>query len=182
VDGNLMPILCLLGPSGAGKSTLARLIAERLSFLHLEIDRYPAGDGIDLEGLRTEWDAFWGATRARELAVAINARIQAAGRRGAVLSFPSGVVFSHDHIVAAHALRIVTVVLYGTGAECLGEFLRREIESGRNLDADHWIRNNAASYAMFSRPEYAEYRLNVFDGGRFRDRATLLDELSARVR
>ena len=56
--GAKRPLVFLLGPSGAGKSTLAQWLAEDVAFLHMEIDRFPNGNGIDLAGLRMEWDAF----------------------------------------------------------------------------------------------------------------------------
>src|SRR5437867_13413303 len=91
----------MLGPSGSGKSTLARWIKEDFDFEHIEVDRWPGGDGIDLEGLRTVWNCFWTGADAHPLAAAVNARVHAAGLRGATLSFPSGVVFTDEHLAAA---------------------------------------------------------------------------------
>ena len=51
-------ILFLGGPSGSGKTTFASGFLKSQGRSHLEIDRFPEGDGIDLERLRTEWDAF----------------------------------------------------------------------------------------------------------------------------
>jgi hypothetical protein len=175
------PILFLLGPSGVGKSTLAEWIRDDLTFLHIEIDRFPDGDGVDLEGLRTEWEAFWSRCDARPIAAAINDRARASGRSGAVLSFPSLVVLSPQHIQAAQHSGIRIIVLYGSGAECLESFLRREEQSGRRLTGEHWVQNNALSYARFSLPDYAACRVGVFAEGRFRDRGSLVAEMRQRA-
>ena len=101
------PIACLIGPSGAGKSTLAARTAADLGLVHLEIDRYPPGDGIDLEGLRQVWDAFWLENDAHPLATTLRARAADANADGVVLSLPSGVV-PHDEQVHALARENIT--------------------------------------------------------------------------
>ena len=62
-----VPLLFLFGPSGSGKSTLAAYVREDLCFLHLEIDRFPDGDGIDLEELRPVWNVYWNELNAESL-------------------------------------------------------------------------------------------------------------------
>src|SRR5262249_17388895 len=158
----IKPIVFLLGPSGAGKSQLATWIAEDLGFVWIEIDRFPK-DGIELAGLRKEWDTFQESGQATEMASTICDRVKLAQKDGAILSFPSTLVLPICHIEAAERQGIRFLILYGTGAVCLEAFLRRERESGRGLDAEHWILNNAASYAEISRPEYSKYRLMAFD-------------------
>jgi hypothetical protein len=73
------------------------------------------------------------------------------------------------------------LVLYGTGAECMAAFLQRERALGRGLGVDHWISNNAQSYAAFSAPYLAPYRVSAFGRGRFRDRAALVTEAKERA-
>lgn len=114
-----MPILFLLGPSGSGKSTLAAWVRDDLGLLHLEIDRFPQGNGIDLEGLRAEWDTYWTGMDARPLAAALKDRAVVACSPGVILSFPGGVVPSFQHMATAAQADIRVLVLYGTGAECL---------------------------------------------------------------
>jgi len=180
--GRPSPIAFLIGPSGAGKSTLATWAAEALGLLHLEIDRYPHGDGIDLEGLRPAWDAFWLDGDARALAAAVRDRAADAKAVGAILSFPSGVVPRDEQIDALARGDITLVVLYGSGAECLDAFLRREQSKTTQLDADHWIRHNADPYAALSTPRFAPYRLTTFTDGAFHSRATLVDAIARRLR
>src|SRR5262245_60769678 len=111
-------IVLLFGPSGAGKTTLSKCAAKQFSFRHIEIDRYPDGDGIDLEGLRTEWECFL-RNDSRPFVEAIKSRIIAGGFRGAVLSFPSLMVPTNKQLEAAKKAGICSIVLYGTKAECM---------------------------------------------------------------
>lgn len=171
----------LLGPSGSGKTKLAGWVAEDLEFLHIEIDRWPEGDGIDLAGLRKEWDAFLGSGQLARLAAAIRKHVQEALKQGAILSFPSTLVLPIQLMEAAEQHGVRFLILYGTGAECLEAFLRRERELGRGLDGQHWILNNARPYAEFSRPEFSEYRLMAFEHSRHRDRDALVAEVKGRV-
>lgn len=176
-----LPLLFLLGPSGVGKSTLCAWVAQDLGFLHLEIDRFPEGDGIDLEGLRGEWNAFWLRSDGHPLAGVLMVRGHSGGHPGVLVSFPSGVVPSAEHINAAGEAGIRLLVLYGTEAECREAFLRRERESGRGLGVDHWIQNNAQSYAAFSEPLFAPHRISAFGSGSFRSRTELVRELKKRA-
>ena len=177
------PVVFLLGPSGVGKSTLGAWVREDLRFLHLEIDRWDGahGDGIDLEGLRTEWNTFCHGGEASPLAAAIRERIVAACRRGAVLTFASPLVLSPAQIALLARFGISVLVLYGSGAECLQAFLEREGTSGRGLPLEHWMFHNAASHAKFSLSEYAPYRIMAFHDGRFRTREALVDEVRKRA-
>lgn len=163
----VLPVIFLLGPSGAGKSTLAAAIGKKFGASHLEIDRYPQ-DGIDLEGLRREWDTFWNVSDARSLAIEIRRRVQVAGTKGAALSFPSGVLLSDGQLSSALREAITPVVLYGTRDECLRAFLTRERATGRNLPAVHWITNSAQAHAAFGAQRFALHRVQAFSGGSFR--------------
>ena len=53
-----MQTLLVLGPSGAGKSHFGRWLSEEKDWLHLEIDQFPLGSGIDIHFLRSEWERF----------------------------------------------------------------------------------------------------------------------------
>lgn len=175
------PVLILLGPSGAGKSTLSAWICEDLCLLHIEVDRFPEGDGIDLADLRCQWDAFWLRAKPKALASEVRSRAQSAGRFGIVLSFPSGVVLSSDHLAACKKSGISVIVTYGTRAECLSAFINREKGLNRGLTAEHWRQNNDDAHEQFSGPAYAPYRLSAFKGGQFRDRTALVEEIRQRA-
>lgn len=73
------------------------------------------------------------------------------------------------------------LILYGTGAECLEAFLQRERQTVQGLGADHWILNNAGSYAQFSRPEFLKYRLIGFEQSCHRVRGDMVAEVKRRV-
>lgn len=180
MTGARLPILFLLGPSGSGKTKLGGWLAEDLQMLHLEIDRWPHGDGIDLEGLRREWDAFLETGQSANLSVAVRDRVRQAGANGAVLSFPSTLVLDPVLIRAAEQRGIRSLVLYGTGAECLRAFLGRE-GTGRGLGQDHWVQNNGGPYIAYSREEFAPYRLDVFASGEHRERVHLVADVRNRV-
>ncbi len=173
------PLIFIVGPSGAGKSTIGQWLAEDLDLLHIELDRWPDGDGIDLAGIRTEWDLYLSGS----IAPLISAlRVRQAAQSGAVLTFPGGFIPPPALIIASRQVGITTVVLYGSGAECLGAFLAREEATGRRLSANHWIQNNSESYAHFSLPEYAPWRLAVFQSDRRRSRAAIIKQIATRAR
>jgi hypothetical protein len=152
----------VLGPSGVGKTKVSAHAAKRHNFLHLEIDRFPDGDGIDLEQLRVPWDTYWEECAAGILARELSRRAAAAGRRGCILSFPSGVVFSQQHVEAALGQGIAIRILYGSAADCIAAFIDREASTARGLTVEHWELNNASSYLMFSRPEFGPFRIEAF--------------------
>ena len=176
----LEPIVFLLGPSGAGKSTLGRWLAEDCRFHHIEIDRFE-GDGIDLVGLRPEWNAFYLNDDATSLASSIRDRVSNVGAAGAVLSFNSMLLLDPRAIQAAERQGIRTIILYGTAADCLQAFLRREEAMQRGLDQVHWLRHNAHAYIAHSRTEYSPNRLRTFVSGKHRARNELVAEVQSRL-
>jgi len=157
------PHIFVLGPSGCGKSRIGKYFGRR-DYLHVEIDRWPDGDGIDLEHLRTEWDEFYLRGTPKSLATALAAKASSARRRACVLTFPSGVVLSTPLIEAGITSSIVVKYLYGSAADCIMSFLHRESEIGRNLPVEHWLANNGCAYLQVSRPEFEPYRVAVFTG------------------
>lgn len=179
--GTQEPIVFILGPSGSGKTTLGRWASEDLGFLHLEIDQWPIADGIDATGLRSEWDVFLRSLRAGDLASAIRARARRSGSPGAAVSFPSPIRLEVAHIREAARHGVRTVILYGAAADCVEAFLRREQTSGRGLDQEFWIRNNAEAYIWYSRKEFEPYRIRSFSGGNPRQRSELLGEVKLAV-
>lgn len=170
-------ILFVLGPSGAGKTSLGQHLDKNYGWLHLEVD-LPDRDGIDAHGLRGQWDPFWESFSPDSLAREIRQRTASDGKRGCVVSFSSLLVLSPKHICAAEKVLIKTIYLYGTAAHCIDSFLQREQVSGRCLSLDHWLYYNKEHYMEMSRPEYAPYRIPVFDGrGSRRPYEEVLDDI-----
>jgi adenylate kinase family enzyme len=174
------PLIFILGPSGAGKSTVGQWVAEDLHFLHIEVDRWPHGDGIDLARIRSEWNEYMSGSIG-PLTSALLSRVLQATRSGAILTFPGTLVLPPALIAASREAGITTVVLYGSAAECLDAFLAREEATGRRLSANHWIQNNYESYLRFSLPEYAPWRLPAFEPHGRRSRAEMIEVIEKRL-
>jgi shikimate kinase len=156
VDESHVKVWLILGPSGVGKSDFGGWLHTELNWLHLEIDRSD-GDGIDLNALRPEWDAFLKQNNAQPFRTRLeHAKISAA------LTFASNFVLNVDQIAAAKQAGIETVYLYGSAAHCIDRFLSREHETGRNLTVEHWLHNNERQYMEISKPAFARYRVHVF--------------------
>ena len=176
------PLVFLLGPSGSGKSTVAETLRDVHGYLHLEMDRGVADDVFALEGLRSLWNEFMERNDPAALAAEIRGRVLSSRRKGAVVSFPSTIVFSAEQIQAAKPHSLCIAVLYGTRADCLASFLRRESALNRGLGEDHWIKHNEDSHALFGAPPYAPHRIPAFAAGRHRDRKALAKEIARMAR
>ena len=176
------PLVFLLGPSGSGKSTVAETLRDVHGYLTLEMDRGVTDDVFALEGLRSLWDEFMERNDPAALAAEIRRRILSSRRKGAVVSFPSTIVFSVEQIQAASRHGLCIAVLHGTRADCLASFLRREHELNRGLGEAHWIQHNKDSHALFGAPPYAPRLIPAFAGGRHRDRKALAKEIARRAR
>lgn len=161
-------ICLILGPSGVGKSSFGEWLATERNWLHLEIDRFPEGDGVDLNTLRPEWDEFYLAGNAKRLGGAVQQRLEEISKTRAVLTFPGNLILSPDHVIAATQAGIRTIYLYGSAAHCISAFLSREQQTSRNLDLNHWTTHNRTSHQQMGDPALAPYRINVFmqDGTR----------------
>lgn len=83
-------------------------------------------------------------------------------KTSSVLTFPGNLVLGPDHITAAVQAGIRTIYLYGSAADCITAFLKREQQAGRNLDLAYWIANNRDPYMRMSEPAFAPYRIHVF--------------------
>jgi adenylate kinase family enzyme len=103
------PLIFILGPSGAGKSTIGQWLAEDLYLLHIEVDRWPDGDGIDLAGIRTEWNLYINGSTSPLVSV-LSSRVLQAAKSGAVLTFPGTLVLPPELITASSEAGITTVV------------------------------------------------------------------------
>lgn len=175
------PIVFLLGPSGAGKTTLAGWIAEDMGFSHIEIDRFPEGDGIDLAGLRPEWDTFCNVGDSVALAAAIRSRVEQVRAAGAVLSFPSTLVLPIPLMDAAAVTGIRSLILFGPEDRCLASLLTRPDTLSRRLDRCHGRVNNLRSHAVWASSDFGPYRMEAFEGPAHRTRQDLVAEVRLRV-
>jgi len=175
------PLVFLLGPSGSGKSTLGAWLASDLDFRHVEVDRWSASDGIDAEGIRSQWNGFLFGGNAQPLADFIRRRSAATWHRGTVLSFPSTLVLALDHFRALAQEEVRLIILWGTEAECMQAFLQREAETGRRLDAEHWRQHNQNVFSAFSQPAFQPWRLLVFEDRGHRPRNVLVAEVQGRL-
>lgn len=172
-------VVLLLGLSGSGKTTLGSWLAEDLGMLHLDLDR-AEGDGIDMEGLRPQWEALV-AGQPDGFARVIHTRAASARRQGAVLTFISDMTLSVAVIHAAEARGIRAMVLYGTREECLSAFLAREQATGRGLTREYWAEHNDDALIHFSRAEFAPHRISAFVRGERRARADLVADVRRRL-
>ncbi len=170
----------ILGPSGTGKSHISQYLAAQHEWHHLEIDRFPEGDGIDLEGLRKEWTAFYEETRAVPLIQELEKRVAASGKADIVLSFPGNLVgeLRSNHISALRE-KVLPIILIGKPEHCLAAFLRREEESGRGLPEDHWHCYNDQLFAALEKGYMWPWRVDVFDDtGQFKSEYEILEKVN----
>jgi shikimate kinase len=171
----------ILGPSGVGKSSFGRHLAVNRNWLHLEIDQFPTGDGIDIHGLRQEWNEFYDRKNPVALIAKLTQHTSAKNKNHCVLTFPSGVVLSDEH-VRSSSDQIQTIYLYDSAAHCIRAFLDRERRSKRNLGVDHWMTNNRTSYFLMSTPVFEPSRVHVFThSGARRTHDDVFVELSKKV-
>lgn len=163
----LAPILFLGGLSGAGKSTVMKWVAAEMHFLPLEID-LEGPSGIDVYGLRHEWNCFSSQLDPAPLADAIRLKIASANCSGAVLSFPSDAIFNRDRINLGRRVGIHTVIMFGPVQLCIDAFLKREQTNGRGLDEKYWHLKNDPAVAVYGESDYDDCRFNAFsaDGTR----------------
>lgn len=168
LDPTVPPVILVTGPSGVGKSTISQWVAADLQFIHYEMDLWHV-NGIDVHGFRQDWNVFFHQLDPAPLSKVIRMRVAEASCSGAVLSFPSNVIFTRKRINAAMSVGIRTVVLYGSARQCIDAFLDRERTNGRGLSIERWHRFNARVHARYGRSEYDDVRVEAFrpDGSRW---------------
>ena len=181
LNSSPVPLLLLLGPSGAGKSTLGIALAKTHNWLHVEIDplSYAAGGVPDFAH---SWRRLCLEGRFADLASQMQRQAIATSRQGVVAAFESMATLTIEQIATAGRSGLAVVYLFGTEAECLGAFLRREAQIGRRLPETHWRTCNAEIYGLGRRPEYEPHKLHAFRDGARRPIEELVAEMQARVR
>lgn len=173
------PTVLITGLAGAGKTTLAEWMREDRGFLHLDGDVRGA-DGIDLCGLRDQWDRFHRHDDPFPLARTLRERTRLAGAAGALLSLPSTLLFTIERIAAARDAGLETVLLFGEPDRCLQAFLDRERRAGTRLDEPYWHRTNDRAYRRYGDAAFETVRFPAFtpDGARW-TRAALVERFAA---
>ena len=175
------PILFILCPSGAGKTDLGKYLQEKLKLLHFDFDVWLRPDPIKDLSLGDEWDELYNDRKPKKFADKIRKRSQAKSCRGGAISFAGNCIFSKEFLLSLAPLGFRCVILYGTGADCLNSFLKREKANERGLDINHWLTFNTQSYATLSLPELEEFRLNVFNNKGRRPNSQILEEIKSRL-
>ena len=166
-------ILFLGGPAGVGKSTFASGYLVAQGWRHIEIDRRD-GDGIELEGLRREWDAYYADYDPLPLWETLCRRTGDVTRL--VVTFPGNCLFGGMHIGNARDLFHV-FYLFGQPDFCLKAFLQRECHSGGQYSLAHWAHYNGQIFEYLSHPMNHWRLINAFvaDGTRRPDSLILAD-------
>jgi hypothetical protein len=112
-------------------------------------------------GLEKEWAAH----RKGDFGpVADEVRRRASDKRtaGAMLSFPSPVVFNPQQLTQMKLVGIATLALVGPERLCLEAFLQREKESGRGFDEQRWHSDNDGALREYAKEHYTGLKLEAF--------------------
>jgi len=129
--------------------------------------------GYDIHQLQHEWDLLCLQGNVLPLVQALRQKVTGANKTNCVLTFPSDVVVSGRN-------RLIQICyLYGSKAHCINAFLRRELETGRNMDVNSWIQHNRDIYTAMNLPSIEPYRIHVFTReGHHRSHADIWGEVS----
>jgi len=175
--------LIVLGPSGVGKSTISQWFAADFYFLHYEADvwyknrvEWKNVDGIDLHGIRAEWENFLNGVPDPLQELLYN-RAKDYNRKGTILSLPSTIPYELLKWYA-NKVGIDFIILYGSYDNCLRVFCDREKETGRNLTEKHWIDNNNHWYSQPIPSEFSQFTVHTFNNGQRKSRNELVEEIS----
>jgi len=154
----------ILGPSGVGKTTFGDFVAQRGKYLHLKIDTGIEGEnGIDVEGIRDQWDILASEHDFVPLALKLNRRAADAAVQGCILTFPSGIVFDQNEIRTADKYHIAIRYLFASKERCISAFIKRESKDGfPEHDRQYWAANNK-TYETIGGLPLAPYRVQVYD-------------------
>lgn len=176
-------VVFLLGPSGSGKTSLADYLAGEHDWLHLPVDCWPA-DGIDIHGLRQEWNQYFLGLDPKPLIDVLCKRCRDAGKKHVVISFAGNLIayVTPGHIAVLSGL-VLPVFLRGEARLCKAAFLHREAENGRNLSQQHWHLNNDGLFEHLNASHITPHTIRVFGSdGSFRPCVELYDEIMNKLR
>jgi hypothetical protein len=153
-----------------------------LGWLHLEADQWAetGKSGLDVLGIRSEWNEFWDRSEPGALARSMAAHARLVGAKGAVLSLSSRVLPTSSQILNARGV-LSLAVLFGPAERCKTSFLARDAVALR-LGPSHWEANNAHFFSESAASEaWSHLRLDAFhkDGSR-RPTAEIAQEVCRR--
>jgi hypothetical protein len=174
-------ILFLLGPSGSGKTYLAECLSHEHNWLHLEADCLRA-DGMVRLDLKKEWDRYFFDLDPKPLIDVLCKRVRDASKEHVVMSF-AGNLITHmtPDRVGVLSWPIIPVFLTGDPCFCKAAFLRREVKAERNLDEQHWHRNNDGLFKYLHNSHLGPYVLQAFrPDGSFRPSTEVYNEIMTR--
>lgn len=163
-----LPVVFIGGLSGVGKTETAEWIAEHHRFIHLNIDRDDGLDGIDVFAIRREWDACHNDGEPTALAAAIRRMTRQRRASGAVLSFPSALIFDRALVENVRTAGITTILLSGRPEWCVRAFLERESRRARHLEEQHWHHYNDLAVRTYTDEWFSAISVPTFlsDGSR----------------
>src|SRR6266705_357156 len=169
---NYSQVIFGLGPSGVGKSHILELLAPQIGFFLLDLDtKIP----FSRNALREEWHVFGTELNPGPLLNALHNRIFAEKTAGIILSFPSTRILTREHVVAARAVGIRTILLWGPADLCREAALGRE--DGRVNTEAQYDKSNQSVFATYGRAEYDSIRVETFFNGSRLPPAAILDHI-----
>jgi len=177
---SVSPVALVIGLSGAGKTQACEWMVHE-GFLHLDGDVRDQ-NGIDLLGIRSEWNQFWNGGNPQNLAAVLRERAEEAKAAGALLSLPSTALFTSDRLTSARDVDLRTIMLFGPPADCIRAFLKREQKMRKPMSEADWHSNNDHVYDRYVDPVFDIVRLNAFKPDHSRwSREELVNILKARL-
>lgn len=172
----MKPIIFVFGPSGVGKSYLSKMLQKK-AFLYMHIDTDSRNKSFAANGFPSEWDQDYHKVDPAHLVSILLDRLHDE-HAGAIISFPTVHVFTHEKLVAAAHIGVTPLVLWGKHEECVRAAQERIKKKGLRFNASRYERLNEPTFRAYVRPEYDAFRVEVFqqDGSRYPD-----EELLARI-
>lgn len=159
----------ILGLSGAGKTHFSNHLSNKRDWSHINIDHeYKSKEstiinGIDFYNLRIPWDTFVKEKNIEPLVKIITKNYISEKKCGAILSFPSDLIFTIKDINILKE-KIKVIYLYSSRDNCLNSFLKRELEAEIprvSKDApEHWQKHNINMLKAL--PTLNQYKFNTF--------------------